>query len=155
ADDAAEFLSDLFVLVALDLPQRDGAQLRVPKPVEQATVLVGHLRRQLGLRVAAQQLLQALLLRGRLGPAAAQQVAGLADGGPDQQVPQVLAVQQARELAALCPQAQALEGAQRHVLLVAGQLWLSTQPQPGEPDQSLEVALQEARDGVPPAFLDL
>ena len=71
-----------------------------------------------------------------------------------QQPPEVVPVVQLRELAPAGAIAEALEGAQGHVLLVERPPAMRRQPRAGQPDQPLEVAIPEPLDVRTVASLD-
>jgi hypothetical protein len=67
----------------------------------------------------------------------------LAGSDDDQQAPEVVAVLQLREAAALRPAAEAVEGAESGVLLVGGAAGPALELLAGQRDQSAEVALPQ------------
>ena len=121
---------DLGVGVALHLPHGHPPQRLVPQAVQEPGALLGHLRRQLGGRLGAEDGLDVRALQVGQGqhPAAAAggaalvlgEVDGLAHRQDEEQLPEVVAVLEPGELARLGAAAEAVEGAQRHVLLVGG-----------------------------------
>src|SRR5262249_61933711 len=78
---------------------------------------------------------------------------GAADQG--QRLPEVVAVVRAREAARGGALAEAVEGAEGHVLLVGGGPPEPAQPLPGQFDEPAEVALPEGLGGVVLAGLEL
>src|SRR5262249_43188726 len=71
------------------------------------------------------------------------QAPGLPGGDDHQQLPEVVAVLQPGELAPLGAAAEAVEGAEGHVLLVGGEARAALELLPGQADQPPEVALPE------------
>src|SRR5262249_31584822 len=156
--DAPEQGGDLFDRPVLHPPERYGAQVVVAQPVEEPPALLGHLNGELGgrlgaedpvetgarpvraekrrlpLDIAAPALLPAIVL---------DQVDRLAGRDQRQQLPEIVAVAQLGELAAAGPAAEAVEGAQRHVLLVRGATGRARELGPGQADQPVEVAVPE------------
>ena len=74
-------------------------------------------------------------------------VGGLAPGDGDQDAPEVVAVFQPREPAALHPGEEAIEGAQGDVFLVGGRARHGTEPFSGQASQAVEVAAPEPPGG--------
>jgi hypothetical protein len=70
----------------------------------------------------------------------------LADCDSGQQSPKVVPVAQLRELSPAGAIAEALEGAERHILLVEGTAAMGRQLRAGEPDQPLKVSIPEPLD---------
>src|SRR5262249_26850815 len=103
----------------------------------------------------AQERAEVFLLHLPLGLLPPLQVDGLADGHQRQEPPQVVAVVQPREAAALRAEAEALEGAEGDVLVVAGQATLSAEARRGQRDQPLEVAFEQQADRLAVASLEL
>jgi hypothetical protein len=75
-------------------------------------------------------------------------VGRLAGGQQDQQLPQVVAVGQAREAVLVHAAAKAVEGAEGHVLLVGGGPGPAQQFLAGQSDEPAEVAFPEVLRGV-------
>src|SRR5262249_11029588 len=173
AQGAAEFAGDFFVGVAFQLPLGDGPQFGVGERGQQAPVLLGQLGGELRRRLAVEQLLQAHLPGAGSGDAgqrrliedrvatplraalAEPELVGLAGRDGDQQPPEVVAVVQLREAILGGAAAEAVEGAQRHVLLVRTAARRAFQFLAGQPDQPLEIALPQLLRGrrVPVAQL--
>ena len=76
------------------------------------------------------------------------QVDRLAHGDDEQELPEVVAVVQAGEPAGLGAAVEAVEGAQRHVLLVGRPPRRGPEPGAGQPDQPVEVASPQLVGGV-------
>jgi hypothetical protein len=125
AGGVAELRGDLLDAVALQAGSRHRLQLGVAEPPEQAATLVGDLGGEGRRRLAAEQGVERLGV-GRGAAAAllprlvAHQVGGLARGEDDEQVPEAVAVGQAREAALFGAAAEAVEDAQGDVFLVGG-----------------------------------
>ena len=161
---AAELLGDLVVAVALHLEQGDRAELLVAEALEQAATFVDHLGGECGSRLPADDLLQpptrlgARRVEGRLAdhpPAAAalaalppEVVGGLARRDRHEQPPQVAAVAEPGEPALGGTPAEAVEGAQRHVLLVGHAQRGRLEPGVRQADELVEVSPPELRGGV-------
>src|SRR5262249_40459789 len=71
----------------------------------------------------------------------------LAPNDGQQEVPHIVAVVELGKVAGLGPAAEAVEGAEGHVLLVCGAARRSAEPLPGKADQAVGVTLPELRRG--------
>ena len=151
--DTPEPRGDLRVGVPLHLPEGHGAERLVGQSREQPLTLLGHLRRQLGRRLGAEDRLRAHQVEigealdppapSRLSSLVVHQVDGLAHRQHEQQLPEIVAVFELRKLASLGPAIEALEGAERHVLLVGHATGDAPETGPRQPDEPAEVGFPE------------
>src|SRR5262249_24183890 len=152
ARDAFEPGSNLLGAVALHLPEGDRLEGRIAEPVQEALAHLGDQGGEFRRRLAADDVFQ----RRQIGrdfmpqPAAAflaalvlLEVECLAGGDDDQELPEVFAVGELRELAALSPLTEAVEGAQGNVLLVRGAARQPLELISSQTHELLEVALPE------------
>jgi hypothetical protein len=128
--------------------------VRTMSALQQALVFLGHLGGDLRSRLPAQERLHPgrLVLPRRAAafppPLVAEQVRGLAHRDDHQQPPQAVPIEQVGEAALLGGAAEAVEGRQRHVLLVGHAARRALQLLSSQPDQAVKVALPQLLDGL-------
>src|SRR5262249_47256115 len=154
-----------FVGLPLRLPRAQGPRSRGGETRQQPLVLLrelgGKFRRRLtvdqlfqadfaatGIRKAGERRLVEDGIAAPLLPAVAEhELVSLARGDGDQEPPEVVTVVQLREATMPGPPAEAIEGAQGHVLFVRAAARQAVQFLASQPDESLEIALPEILRG--------